>query len=80
MTILSIVPHLPNAECHKSAMESLELAVERVQSGETVTVGIVEIAADGGTYTHWSKPKSVHALLGAIERLKHKIMLEMDKA
>lgn len=73
MAITLVQPEPADERFRKAALESLELAMERVRSGETVTVGIVEVTRDHGTYTHWSEVWNVNTLLGAIERLKLKV-------
>lgn len=71
--VVSLAPRQIDKKLQDSAIEHLEAALERVRSGETVTVGVAEVASDGGTYTHWSNSNNVNILLGAISRLAHKI-------
>jgi hypothetical protein len=73
MSVVSLAPRQINQELQDSAIEHLEAALERVRSGETVTVGIAEVTSDGGTYTHWSEGININILLGALSRLAHKI-------
>lgn len=73
MTVIRLEPRQVDASLQSSAIEHLEAAIERVRAGETVTVGVAEVASDGGTYTHWSDSNNINLLLGAISRLAHKI-------
>lgn len=73
MSVISLAPRQIDKTLQASAIAQLEMALERVRSGETVTVGIVEVTPDGGTYTHWSEISNVNMLLGGISRLAHKI-------
>ena len=78
MTVINIVPRLPDAECQQSAIERLEGVLARVKSGDTVTVGIIEVTYDGATRTHWSKSENINLLLGGCARLMHKFNIYLE--
>lgn len=66
MSVISLVPPTTvDSKYRDNAIEHLELALSRVRAGEVVSVGIVEVTRDGGSYTHWSHVDNVNTMLGA---------------
>lgn len=69
---------MAKAHRRENAISHLEAALERVRNGETVSVAIAELRSDGAPTLSWSDLDNVNAMVGAIERLKHKIMSEVE--
>jgi hypothetical protein len=49
-----------------------------VQHDQVSSIGIAVVHRDGSISTTWSTPCALVTLLGAVERLKHRLNSEMD--
>lgn len=74
MSVIKLVPPATaDSKYRDDVIQHLEAALERAKSGETVSIAIVEVTRDDGSYAHWSHLTNVNAMLGACWLLAHKI-------
>ncbi len=72
--LLTIEPEAPRA----GVVEKLETALERTRNGELSSCCIAVVYRDGCIGHFWSDAPSMSALLGSVQRLAHKLNLELD--
>lgn len=59
-------------------IEHLTAICAMVQKDEVSAVAIATLNRDGSVSTVWSRCPNMPAMIGGIERLKHRILLSMD--
>ena len=72
---LSIIP-FPSASTNSDAIALIEGTLERLRSGETVAVAVVEVLADGAVVTHYSESEYYHQLNSGAARLAARLALD----
>lgn len=60
-------------------VSALEVMLEDAKAGQIVAVAIAAECADGSTLTVGGASRDRVVLLGALERMKHRILMEMDE-
>jgi hypothetical protein len=70
-----------NAEpaVHPDVIAMLTEVCAWVERDEVSSVAIAVVRRDGAASTCWSKPHSLPALIGAVERLKHRLLTSVDE-
>lgn len=75
-TLLTIHPEHPISP---DVIEHLTMVCEMVKNDQVSAVAIATLNRDGSISTVWSKSPNVPALVGGVERLKHRILTSMDE-
>jgi len=69
----------PEPAVSPDVIEHLTMLCDWVRDDEVSSVAIAIVTRDGSMRTVWSKPPSYPALIGAVERLKYRLMQAIDE-
>jgi hypothetical protein len=74
--LLAIEPEPPVSS---DVIEHLTMVCDWVRDDKVSSVAIAVVHRDGSMGTVWSHPPSYPALIGAVERLKYRLMKAIDE-
>ena len=74
MTVLKLADH--QTKVNEDALNLLRGAIERVEKGEVSDVAIVCVNRDGSCNTSCSDGTQFQAMIGSLEILKHRLLLQ----
>lgn len=63
-----------------NAIEMARDLLERCENGEVIDFAIVGMMPDGYVTTAWPEPVNTFKLIGAVDWLKHRLLLSLDES